>query len=81
MLLQHKNIEINHQDGFGRTALNWASYFGYKDIVKILLQDERIEINQQDKDGKTALMWATYKDHKEINEMLEAKEKWDQMLM
>ncbi len=42
MLLQHKNIEINQQDTYGKTALSWASREGHREIVQILEAKEKV---------------------------------------
>ncbi len=45
MLLAKDNIDINHQDEVGYTALIHASKWGHLEIVKMLLEKDNIEIN------------------------------------
>lgn len=33
-----QGVDLNELDSFGHTALHWAVFGGYKDIVKILLE-------------------------------------------
>lgn len=58
------------QRDYGHTALFWASYNGYKDMVKLLLAQPGIQLDAIDIDGQTALMAAAEKGHAEIAEML-----------
>ena len=51
------NIDTNHKDKLGKTALMYAAEFGYDEIVKILLRFGA-DINCKDNVGKTALMYA-----------------------
>lgn len=54
----------------GHTALFWASFNGYKDMVKLLLAQPGIQLDVINIDGQTALMAAAEKGHAEISEML-----------
>jgi ankyrin repeat protein len=54
----------------GHTALIWASFNGYKNMVKLLLAQPGIQLDAIDIDGQTALMAAAEKGHAEIAEML-----------
>ncbi|MCK4650732.1 ankyrin repeat domain-containing protein [Candidatus Babeliales bacterium] len=36
-------MNVNAQDNNGNTALTWASYYGYKEIVKELLKHPNIK--------------------------------------
>ena len=46
MLLQHKNIDINKKDIYGRTALTYASERGDKEIFEML--EEATKANKRD---------------------------------
>jgi hypothetical protein len=75
--LLEKGIDINQtsKDGWGETALMWASEKGHEEIVKMLLDKDNIEINHKDKEyGWTALMEACERGHKEIVKMLLEKQ-------
>ena len=50
-----KGVDVNYQNGEGRTALMRSAKRGYKDIVRILL-DNGADVNLVDSRGKTALM-------------------------
>ncbi len=70
-LLNEENINI--QDNRKNTALIWASYHKYIDIVKLLLENPektKININIQDNYGKTALIYASYYGYTEIVKLL-----------
>jgi ankyrin repeat protein len=68
--LLEKGIDVNQQDEDGCTALYWASYSGYKEIVQILSGHKDINVNKQDKVGSTALEWASKNGYKEILQLL-----------
>jgi ankyrin repeat protein/flavodoxin len=70
ILLQNENIQINHQDKDGKTALIVASKLGRKDIVDNLLQHKDIQINKQDDSRRTALIEASQNGHAKVVEML-----------
>jgi len=48
--------DVNTQDKYGNTALIYASWMGYTEIVKLLLQKEGIDVNIQNYGGSTVLM-------------------------
>jgi len=62
--------DVNLQFKWGLTTLIWATYHGYKDIVKLLLNHKDINIHLKDDSSYTALMKATYYGHKDIVELL-----------
>ncbi|KAG8418928.1 hypothetical protein J3459_011908 [Metarhizium acridum] len=65
-------LDVNAEDGMGRTALHWAANRGHLDCVEKLLQvtDKII----QDNDGRTALHEAAFKGHNAIvNKILESE--------
>ncbi|MEC8978449.1 MAG: ankyrin repeat domain-containing protein [Pseudomonadota bacterium] len=55
---QSINIDPNHVDKQGVTALIWAAVWGQINIVRILLADTRVDPNRADKVGNTALIAA-----------------------
>ncbi|KAK9885306.1 hypothetical protein WA026_010800 [Henosepilachna vigintioctopunctata] len=57
--LLNKDLNVNWQDIFGKTALHYASERGYQDILLLLLSVETIDINIQDNKGNTPLHIAT----------------------
>jgi len=76
--LINAGAELNAKDGFGRTALIWASSTlssslaslgGHIEIVKLLLE-KGANVNVKDKNGKTALQAWAYKGHVEIVKLL-----------
>ena len=59
-ILLNSEIDINHHDQNGITALIWASYLGNKiKIVVDLLINSNVDVNCQDNNGKNALIWAS----------------------
>ncbi|KKP02371.1 hypothetical protein THAR02_05523 [Trichoderma harzianum] len=54
---------------FGRTALNWASAGGHKDIVQLLL-DTGVDVNSEDIDGWASLHWASERGHEDVVRLL-----------
>ncbi len=64
---------INIQDIGKNTALIWASYRKYTEIVKLLLENPEktsINVNIQDNGKNTALIWVSKKGHTEIVKLL-----------
>ena len=51
-------IDINAQDDHGRTALHWAAWFDYDNIVRLLLYYGADTSILEDDDGCNALNWA-----------------------
>ena len=37
VLLSSRRVQIDRQDGYGRTALIWAASYGYLDVVQLLV--------------------------------------------
>jgi len=70
-MLLEAGANPNLTDGYGKTALMWAAYWGRSrtSIVKMLLE-AGAKPNLTDKDGKTALMLASEKGHTDIVKML-----------
>ena len=63
------NINKKNERDYNRTALLYASIYGYKNIVEILLKNGA-DINIQDVNGWTALIFASNHGHKDIVEIL-----------
>ena len=64
-----KGNDINVKDICGWTLLMNASYYNYKDIVKLLLK-EGANINDKNKNGWTSLIYASYYNHTDIVKLL-----------
>lgn len=64
------NADVNTTDVNGNTALIWAAYFGYTDIVRTLVTAENINLDYVDNDGCSALRWAERRGHTECAEIL-----------
>ncbi|KAJ2934213.1 hypothetical protein H1R20_g2892, partial [Candolleomyces eurysporus] len=60
---------------FGRTALQWASYFGHDSLIQLFLSDPTISIDHRDKQGNTALMLAASGGHHTAVQILLASPK------
>ena len=59
LLKRDDNVDVNHQDNNGASALNDVSFLGgYANIVVVLLKRNEIDINLKDKLDRTALFWA-----------------------
>ena len=78
LLLEVENIEVNHQNKWGDTALMASIYDeGDQPIVKRLLKVDGIDVNLQDKSGNTALMLVVSEEYEDIDivdRLLEVKE-------
>ena len=53
-----------------QTPLNWASYQGHVEVVRLFLSQPNIDLNKKDDWNKTALGWATQKNCTEIVQLL-----------
>jgi ankyrin repeat protein len=69
-ILLERSFDVNAADGYGRTALLWASKNGHGSVVKLLLQSKGIDINSRSNDGRTALSWASQKGHDSVAKLL-----------
>lgn len=58
MVLENFELDINHTDSSGRSALHHACRLGKTDYIKILLEHEGIDRDLFDKKGRTPLMYA-----------------------
>lgn len=61
--LVKNGADITHKDVNGDTALHWASYKGYQELVGVLLHFSPIVMNQEDKFGQTPLHLAALRGH------------------
>ena len=61
VLLQNNNVDVNHKNDDGNTALIEASFDGLNNRVSLLLSYQRVKRNITNKAGNTALMVAAYK--------------------
>ncbi len=68
-LITYSRANVNAQDTYGRTALMWAAYFGYEDMVKLLLK-HKANVNAKSNSGQTALVLAAVEGHKNIVQLL-----------
>jgi ankyrin repeat protein len=62
--------DINKSNNDGITPINFASYFGHIEIVKLLLAQPEIDFNEPAIDGWTAINHASYNGHTEIVKLL-----------
>ena len=58
--MKTNGVDINHQDGYGETALIWACINEHTEVALELLKVDGHDINVQDSDGNTALTLACY---------------------
>ncbi|WP_051654723.1 ankyrin repeat domain-containing protein [Persephonella sp. IF05-L8] len=65
-----KGANLNYQDENGGTALHWAVFYGYKDIVQLLLMHGADPLIK-DKDGITPIDVARINNKKEMLKLLE----------
>ena len=77
-----KRADIEAKDKYGNTALMRASFWGHKEVVKILLENGA-DIEAKDESGITVLMQASLQGHEEVVKILlkkgadiEAKDKY-----
>ena len=74
---QSTNIDPNHTDIRGYTALMWAAKHGHSEIVSELLADVRVDPSHADEDGGTALIIAAEYGHSDIVRALLADQRVD----
>lgn len=60
------DFDINSTDKRGMTALHFAAYSGFAQIVKMLVSDDRLEINKLDKMGRHAILLAWERSNAEV---------------
>lgn len=68
--LLEKNVNINHQNKLGQTALMIACSMGRIDMMDLLIKDFKANILLKDNEGKTAKDYATEENEIEILEYL-----------
>ena len=76
MLLARKDIQINHADSQGATALLVACQVGHLKVVKALLTNKEIDMNKEiemDKVLFTPLAVARHNNHTKIATLLQKK--------
>ncbi len=64
-----RETPVDQQDEYGRSALHWAAFGGFKDVVHILIT-AGANVNQQDKTLWTPMHWAARRGYQEIVAML-----------
>lgn len=69
LLKNGAKVEVKGEDGW--SALMYASFYGYGEVVKILLKhNPKKHVDLQQKDGWSALMFASLKGHTKVVKML-----------
>lgn len=58
LLISNKGLNVNNIDIYGRSILNFSSYFGYVGIVFMLLSN-KADVTLSDIAGMSALTWGT----------------------
>ena len=61
--------DVNVKNNYGYTALMYASWNGYTEIVKLLLATS-VDVNVKDMANQTALMIASWNGHTELVTLL-----------
>jgi len=70
-ILQNKDWDVNASDFTGSTALTWAAYRGWAEVVKLLLKRRDINPDLADTQyGRTPLSWAVKGGHEGVAKML-----------
>lgn len=65
----NKGVQVNKRDNLGFTPLDFASWYGHLDIVKILIANGA-DVGSRDKNLMTPLHWASAYGRKEVAEFL-----------
>jgi ankyrin repeat protein len=72
-LLSTRRVQIDRQDGYGRTALIWAASYGYLDVVQLLVS-WKAALFIKNQGGHTAADVARMEGQTEVLEFLEAQQ-------
>ena len=75
--LQARLTALTRKDKDGRTALWWASRYGYEAIVEVLLATGEAEVNLQSRYGWTPLSQAAERGHEAVVRLLLATNEVD----
>ncbi|RXW18604.1 hypothetical protein EST38_g7253 [Candolleomyces aberdarensis] len=71
LLVSNPNVDSNHKDKDGNTALMLATRGGFEEVVRVLLaQSPGIKVNAQNRNGDTALSLAVWHGYEEIIRLL-----------
>ena len=68
-MLLSAGADVNARNGYGNTALNYASYYGHTKTIEMLLS-KGADVNARDDSGNTALHRASDNGHIEIVRLL-----------
>src|SRR5688500_17396025 len=63
ILLANNEVDVTYTDERGRTALHYAAYQGYLDIVKLLVEQGAV-IDYEDHSGETPVYFAALQKQK-----------------
>ena len=63
LLLAHPDIDVNSNDGFGRTPFYLACEYGHTSCVREMLKDSRVDVNEPNTRGETPLWRAACYGH------------------
>jgi ankyrin repeat protein len=72
-LLSTRRVQIDRQDGYGRTALIWAASYGYIDVVQLLVL-WNASVHMKNNGGHAAADVARLEGQIEVCEFLEAQQ-------
>ena len=64
--LLRRGANVNAKNGWGITALMYASADGHVEVVCVLLNHDGVDVNIKNYIGDTALTWASYYGHLEV---------------
>ena len=77
-LLLKKGVQVDLQDGLGRSALMHASWEGHGEVVRLLLE-KGAQVDLQDGDGLSSLALASRNGHVEVAQLLQKSDLVDVM--
>jgi ankyrin repeat protein len=67
--LIRSGVDLDIRDDGGNTALMWASFRNWGEVVKLLIE-AGANLNGRDSGGRTALIWASYLNWVEVTKIL-----------